>query len=177
MVFHKPAILTCTKFLSIEYKDAQWSLGLSLQPSPPQPLSSSGGSVPPSPISSTSSSTTALLYCNEPMIPVGGFQDHTGVSPVTSPVLVRTSSTSISSTSCTNGSCHKLRILSFPSYCRYRAVLKRFEPNCYEYMDLPLVQAMGGIPVPSVHTMVLFCRKTFRDISLERKIMVLEGLF
>ena len=157
-MFHKPAVMTCKQFLSLEQNDVQWNVGLPLQPQ---------HDVPPSPSSllSSNSSTTALLYCNETMMPVGGFEDQTGASPTTSPVLTRSPPPLQ----------YKLRVISFSAYCRYRAVLKRFEPQPFEFMDLPLVQALGGIAIPQVPTMIVFCHKTFRDICLERKISLLEG--
>ncbi|XP_003384730.2 PREDICTED: AT-rich interactive domain-containing protein 5B-like [Amphimedon queenslandica] len=167
LLFYKPVIMTCKHLLSIEQIDAPWSLGVPLQPlphvSPPPspPLSS-----PPSPHQSSSSSTQ-LLYCNETMVPIGGFHDGTDVSPATSPVISR----------CPNSidTSFKVIVFSFAAYCRYRAVLKRFQPDPYMYMSFPLVQALGGVSVPTTPTIAMFCRKTFRDLSLERRLMTMES--
>lgn len=156
-MFYKPTVLTCKKLLSIEQQHYNWSFGVPLQHPPPPPLLSSESSID-------------HLYCNEAMVTVGGFQDGTGVSPASSPVLSRCP---LNLT--TKPLSYKLNIISFPAYCRYRAVLKRFHPNSYSYMSYPLVQAMGGIPLPLVPTVALFCRKTFRDMTLERRIVMLEG--
>ena len=167
LLFHKPVIMTCQQLLSIEQLGSHWSLGVPLQPpphvSPPSPPLSS----PPSPPTQSCSASTELLYCNEMMVPVGGFHDGTGVSPASSPVISR----------CPNSidSAYRLVIFSYAAYCRYRAVLKRFQPDPYSYMSYPLVQAMGGVSVPTTPTIALFCRKTFRDGTLERKLMTMEG--
>lgn len=167
LLFHKPVIMTCQQLLSIEQLGSHWSLGVPLQPpphvSPPSPPLSS----PPSPPTQSCSASTELLYCNETMVPVGGFHDGTGVSPASSPVISR----------CPNSidSAYRLVIFSYAAYCRYRAVLKRFQPDPYSYMRNPLVQAMGGVSVPATPTIALFCRKTFRDGTLERKLMTMEG--
>lgn len=159
--------MTCKHLLSIEQIDTPWSLGVPLQPPPHvSPPPSPPLSSPPSPHQSSSSSTQ-LLYCNEAMVPIGGFHDGTDVSPATSPVISRCPN-SIDST-------FKLTIFSFAAYCRYRAVLKRFQPDPYIYMSYPLVQALGGVSVPATPTIAVFCRKTFRDLSLERRLMTMES--
>ena len=63
----------------------------------------------------------------------------------------------------------QLLAVSYSKYCRYRAVLKRLGPAAYRLMDEPLVQAMGGLS-GQYYTLLVFTRKTFRDMTLERKL-------
>ncbi|XP_030762460.1 AT-rich interactive domain-containing protein 5B-like [Sitophilus oryzae] len=58
-------------------------------------------------------------------------------------------------------------ILSFPRYCRYRAMLKRLEGVENLYLKCKIVNALGGFYVKHPNTRVLFCRDTFDYPELE----------
>lgn len=58
-------------------------------------------------------------------------------------------------------------ILSYPRYCRYRAMMKRLEGVEQEFLKYKLVTALGGFTVTSKDTRVLFCRDTFDYPDLE----------
>lgn len=58
-------------------------------------------------------------------------------------------------------------ILSYPRYCRYRAMMKRLESVESEYLRHKMVAALGGFTVTSKNTRVLFCRETFDYPDLE----------
>lgn len=163
LLFHKYGILTCQQLLAMEQHDIKWNQGIPLQPS-------YDPSLPPSPSPSirsscSATSSTGILYCNEKMIPIGSFEakDQRGASPYTSP-----------RTSPSPPSYFKLHVTSHSSYCRYRAVLAQFGPTAYQMMDLPSVKVLGGIPIPDVPTLLLFCHRTFKDINLERKLIFNE---
>ena len=164
-MFYKHVVLTCQQFLSLEQTDIIWNCGVPLQPSvePVSPLP-----VSPAPSTkSNSSSITSLLYCYEPMVPIGLFEyeEQSGVSPCASPIANRTS-TVIHSLR------FKIKVASYPVYCRYRGILARFGGSsvAYQYMSTPRVQYLGGIPVPDTTTILMFCKTSFRDITLERKL-------
>lgn len=148
----------------MEQPGAEWDVGLPLgppsPPSPPSPTASSG----------SRSSSTVALYCSEAMTPVGVFEaeDQSGASPSGSPVPTR-------ATPGYSNSAPRFLVAGYSQYCRYRAVLKRFGAAAYGMMDHPLVQAMGGLRVPERHTLLVFMRKTFRDITLERKLGFTDG--
>ncbi len=166
-MFYKHVVLTCHQFLSMEQVDIKWDYGVPLQPpsSIDPPLS-----LPVSPVSSSThsmSSITSLLYCYEPMVPVGLFEyeEYTGVSPCASPIASRIQSV-------THSQSIKIRVVSYPVYCRYRGILARFGGNssAYQYMSNPLIQCIGGIPIPDINTILMYCKAVFRDITLERKL-------
>lgn len=159
-MFYKQIVLSCHQFLSMEQVGNSWTQGIPLQPVSDPPL-------PPSPAPSNASSAASLLYCYEPMVPIGLFEyeEQTGVSPCSSPIANRLTPP----TSPTNNP--RIKVVSELVYCRYRAVLARFgTDSAYQYMNLPRVKMLGGLPVPPVTTKILFCKKTFRDINLERKL-------
>lgn len=58
-------------------------------------------------------------------------------------------------------------ILSFPKYCRYRAMMKRLEGVENVYLKYKIVNALGGFYVLHPNTRVLFCRDTFDYPELE----------
>ena len=164
-MFYKHVVLTCKQFLTMEQPATDWGRGIPLRP-PSDPA------LPPSPAPSnrsSASSTTGILYCYEPMVPVGLFEyeDQTGTSPCPSPIVNRATPTSTHST--------KVKVVSYLTYCRYRAVLARFEgSSAYQFMSSPFIKRVGGLAVPCVPTLMMFCRKTFRDITLERKLNFCE---
>ncbi|KAF5276069.1 hypothetical protein FQA39_LY00865 [Lamprigera yunnana] len=58
-------------------------------------------------------------------------------------------------------------ILSYPSYCRYRAMMKRLEGVEDEYLKHKVVTVLGGFTAINKNTRVLFCRDTFDYPELE----------
>lgn len=58
-------------------------------------------------------------------------------------------------------------ILSYPRYCRYRAIMKRIEGVEDEYIRNRIINALGGFAVTSGNTRILFCRDTFDYPELE----------
>ncbi|KAJ8921969.1 hypothetical protein NQ315_008606, partial [Exocentrus adspersus] len=58
-------------------------------------------------------------------------------------------------------------ILSFPKYCRYRAMMKRLEGVENLYLKYKIVNALGGFYVSHPNTRVLFCKDTFDYPELE----------
>ncbi|KAF5299505.1 hypothetical protein FQR65_LT01088 [Abscondita terminalis] len=58
-------------------------------------------------------------------------------------------------------------ILSYPTYCRYRAMMKRLEGVEDEYLKHKVVKILGGFTVQHKNTRVLFCRDTFDYPELE----------
>ncbi|KAL1505944.1 hypothetical protein ABEB36_005388 [Hypothenemus hampei] len=58
-------------------------------------------------------------------------------------------------------------ILSFPKYCRYRAMMRRLEDVENLYLKYKIVNALGGFYVKHPNTRVLFCRDTFDYPELE----------
>ncbi|XP_017776726.1 PREDICTED: uncharacterized protein LOC108562803 [Nicrophorus vespilloides] len=58
-------------------------------------------------------------------------------------------------------------ILSYPRYCRYRALMKRLEGIDNELVRHKIIHAWGGIRVRSDNTRVLFCKDTFDYPELE----------
>ncbi|XP_023021773.2 uncharacterized protein [Leptinotarsa decemlineata] len=58
-------------------------------------------------------------------------------------------------------------ILSFPKYCRYRAMMKRLEGVEDVYLKYKIVNALGGFYVIHPNTRVLFCKDTFDYPELE----------
>ena len=166
-MFYKHIVLTCKQFLSMEQINSKWNCGIPLQPITEQAQPTSPPSSPAPSSRSSVSSITSLLYCYEPMVPVGLFEyeDRSIVFPSASPI-------SSFAPPISHTHCHpKVRIVPYLVYCRYRAILARFGgDSAYQYMSSPLVRTLGGIPIPSVSTLMMFCKKTFRDITLERKL-------
>ncbi|CAG9853715.1 unnamed protein product [Phyllotreta striolata] len=58
-------------------------------------------------------------------------------------------------------------ILSFPKYCRFRAMMKRLDGVEDVYLKYKIVNALGGFYVAHPNTRVLFCRDTFDYPELE----------
>ncbi|KAH1027524.1 hypothetical protein HUJ05_001014 [Dendroctonus ponderosae] len=58
-------------------------------------------------------------------------------------------------------------VLSFPKYCRYRAMMKRLEGVERQYLKYSVVNALGGFYVKHPNTRILFCRDTFDYPELE----------
>ncbi|GAB6025476.1 AT-rich interactive domain-containing protein 5B [Chamberlinius hualienensis] len=60
-----------------------------------------------------------------------------------------------------------VKILSYPQYCRYRAILKRLEHMPESWFYNALVIALGGFTVSSPNWRLLFCRETFEHPELD----------
>lgn len=60
-----------------------------------------------------------------------------------------------------------LTILSYPQYCRYRAVLRRLEHVKDKWLKSVVICAIGGIISKSKDNRIMFCRETFYDADLE----------
>lgn len=58
-------------------------------------------------------------------------------------------------------------ILSFPKYCRYRAMMKRLEGVEDVFLKFKVVNALGGFYVKYPNTRVLFCKEAFDYPELE----------
>lgn len=58
-------------------------------------------------------------------------------------------------------------ILSYPRYCRYRAMMRRLEGVENEYLKYKIVNALGGFTAYTKNTRVLFCKDTFDYPELE----------
>ncbi|XP_052099398.1 AT-rich interactive domain-containing protein 5B-like isoform X2 [Mytilus californianus] len=61
----------------------------------------------------------------------------------------------------------QLTILSYPQYCRYRAVLRRLEHVKDKWLKSVVICAIGGIISKSKDNRIMFCRETFYDADLE----------
>ncbi|XP_064601995.1 AT-rich interactive domain-containing protein 5B-like isoform X2 [Liolophura sinensis] len=61
----------------------------------------------------------------------------------------------------------QVTILSYPRYCRYRAVMKRLEKCEDQWLRNALVCAIGGFTVKNSNSRVVFCRDTFDDPELD----------
>ncbi|CAH1783849.1 unnamed protein product [Owenia fusiformis] len=58
-------------------------------------------------------------------------------------------------------------IVSYSTYCRYKAVLKRLEGCTDKWLTNAVVQAIGGITVSKPNTRILFCRQTFESEDIQ----------
>lgn len=58
-------------------------------------------------------------------------------------------------------------ILSYPKYCRYRAMMKRLEGVEDEFLKYNIVKALGGFSFGAENTRVMFCKDTFEYPDLE----------
>ena len=59
----------------------------------------------------------------------------------------------------------KIIILTFPAYCRYRALLKRLTVS---YLSKTQVLALGGIIATDRTTRIMFCRDCFHHPDLSK---------
>ncbi|CAL1538842.1 unnamed protein product [Lymnaea stagnalis] len=60
-----------------------------------------------------------------------------------------------------------LAILSYPKYCRYRAMRKRLEGCENQWLHLAIVVAIGGFSGRAPGCRVMFCRETFEQSELD----------
>lgn len=67
-------------------------------------------------------------------------------------------------------------ILSYPRYCRYRAMMRRLEGLEDKYLKYKLVKALGGFAVNFKNTRVMFCKDTFEYPELEGHEMLCNHL-
>lgn len=58
-------------------------------------------------------------------------------------------------------------VLSYPRYCRYRAIMKRVESVEGKWLQSQVIRALGGFSCTSKNTRVLFCKDTFDYPDLE----------
>ena len=67
-------------------------------------------------------------------------------------------------------------IMTYPKYCRYRAVLKRIETVSEAWLKNVLVMAIGGLTSMQRGMRVMFCREVFEYRDLEDLDFHLEHL-
>lgn len=66
--------------------------------------------------------------------------------------------------SCSKGT--KVVVLPYQKYCRFRTILRRVEGSGENWLEDPLVIALGGFTVSNQDTRVLFCRDNFEHDEL-----------
>ena len=52
----------------------------------------------------------------------------------------------------------EVMVISYPQYCRFKAVLKRLENLTDKWLKSAIVSAIGGFTVGAAECRVLFCR-------------------
>ena len=60
----------------------------------------------------------------------------------------------------------RVKILSFPSYCRYKTAIKRLESAPDAWLNERLVRALGGFTVPHRNTRLMYCKEEFEHPML-----------
>ncbi|XP_067899423.1 LOW QUALITY PROTEIN: AT-rich interactive domain-containing protein 5B-like [Heterodontus francisci] len=60
----------------------------------------------------------------------------------------------------------RVKILSYPQYCRYRAIRKRIQKASAECVSEAQLLALGGILLVHKNTKILYCRETFEHPTL-----------
>ncbi|XP_072025892.1 uncharacterized protein [Amphiura filiformis] len=60
----------------------------------------------------------------------------------------------------------RVKILSFPGYCRYKTALKRLENHPDGWLNDALVRALGGFTVPHRGTKLMYCKDEFEHPTL-----------
>ncbi|XP_072923867.1 AT-rich interactive domain-containing protein 5B-like isoform X3 [Hemitrygon akajei] len=60
----------------------------------------------------------------------------------------------------------QVKILSYPQYCRYRAIRKRIQKASARCVDEAQLLALGGILLMNQNTKILYCRETFEHPTL-----------
>ena len=58
-------------------------------------------------------------------------------------------------------------IMSYPVYCRYRAMMRRLEGSSDEFFNSILVMAIGGFTTLKAGMRVMFCRLEFEFSDLD----------
>lgn len=58
-------------------------------------------------------------------------------------------------------------ILSYPKYCRYRAMMKRLENVECDFLKYKIINTLGAFPTMYKNTRILFCRDAFEYPELE----------
>jgi hypothetical protein len=61
----------------------------------------------------------------------------------------------------------RIIVLSFPRYCRYRAILKRLEDVEDVWLRNTLIQHLCGFAATTPNTRIMFCKDTFDYPELE----------
>ncbi|XP_055498870.1 uncharacterized protein LOC129701603 [Leucoraja erinacea] len=64
------------------------------------------------------------------------------------------------------GNQSQVKVLSYPQYCRYRAIRKRIQKASAECVDEAQLLALGGILMMDLNTTILYCRETFEHPTL-----------
>ncbi|XP_060692971.1 AT-rich interactive domain-containing protein 5B-like [Hemiscyllium ocellatum] len=60
----------------------------------------------------------------------------------------------------------RVKILSYPQYCRYRAIRKRIQKASADCLSEAQLLALGGIVLVNQNTKILYCRETFEHPTL-----------
>ncbi|GCB68174.1 hypothetical protein scyTo_0005261 [Scyliorhinus torazame] len=60
----------------------------------------------------------------------------------------------------------RVKILSYPQYCRYRAIRKRIQKVSADSVSEAQLLALGGILLVNQNTKILYCRETFEHPTL-----------
>ncbi|XP_078406769.1 uncharacterized protein LOC144685777 isoform X2 [Cetorhinus maximus] len=60
----------------------------------------------------------------------------------------------------------RVKILSYPQYCRYRAIRKRIQKASADCVSEAQLLALGGILLVNENTKILYCRETFEHPTL-----------
>ncbi|XP_067852567.1 AT-rich interactive domain-containing protein 5B-like [Heptranchias perlo] len=60
----------------------------------------------------------------------------------------------------------RVKILSYPQYCRYRAIRKRIQKASAECVSEAQLLALGGFLLVNQNTKILYCRETFEHPTL-----------
>ncbi|XP_069755379.1 AT-rich interactive domain-containing protein 5B [Narcine bancroftii] len=60
----------------------------------------------------------------------------------------------------------QVKVLSYPQYCRYRAIRKRIQKASAGCVDEAQLLALGGILLVNKNTKILYCRETFEHPTL-----------
>ncbi|XP_078087321.1 uncharacterized protein LOC144505211 [Mustelus asterias] len=60
----------------------------------------------------------------------------------------------------------RVKILSYPQYCRYRAIRKRIQKASADCVSEAQLLALGGILLVNQNTKILYCRETFEHPTL-----------
>jgi hypothetical protein len=66
-----------------------------------------------------------------------------------------------------NDLCTPIVIMSYPVYCRYRAMMRRLEGSSDAFFNSILVMAIGGFTTLKAGMRVMFCRLEFEFSDLE----------
>ncbi|XP_059846085.1 AT-rich interactive domain-containing protein 5B-like isoform X3 [Hypanus sabinus] len=68
----------------------------------------------------------------------------------------------------------QVKILSYPQYCRYRAIRKRIQKASARCVDEAQLLALGGILLMNQNTKILYCRETFEHPTLGNNMSICD---